>query len=105
METTHIFHLAASYKKSPIIHPPPEPPLATGPVVPSASGVSHQDVSAATSDVGSPIIRAAAAHMVFASRGSGGFITPEQVATVEAWATRGVLEALASFTVQVRDNT
>ena len=46
-----------------------------------------------------PRIRAAAAQMVFASRTSQDFITPEMVAEIEAWSGRAVLEALASFEI------
>ncbi|GBE78784.1 hypothetical protein SCP_0116770 [Sparassis crispa] len=37
--------------------------------------------------------------MVFASRTSQGFITPQQVGDVEAWAGRAVLEALTGFVI------
>ncbi|EIN14751.1 purine and uridine phosphorylase [Punctularia strigosozonata HHB-11173 SS5] len=45
-------------------------------------------------------IRAAAAQMVFAQRLSQDFITPEKVAELEAWAGKGVLDALVAFEIE-----
>ncbi|TFY69657.1 hypothetical protein EVJ58_g311 [Rhodofomes roseus] len=38
--------------------------------------------------------------MVFASRTSQDFITPETVAEIEAWSGRAVLEALVGFEIE-----
>ncbi|KAL6305742.1 purine and uridine phosphorylase [Sparassis latifolia] len=110
METFHILHLAASWPcDAPSIHIA-SPPLSTLPVSPAVSS-SHLP-SAQTQRAGvlpsarngklpvpGPRIRAAAAQMVFASRTSQGFITPQQVKDVEAWAGRAVLEALTGFVI------
>lgn len=56
--------------------------------------VSLEEVSSSRS-----VIRAAAAQMVFASRSSQDFISPEQVNEVEKWSGRGVLEALSKFDI------
>jgi uridine phosphorylase len=46
-----------------------------------------------------PALRAAAVHMVFAARRSNEFITPAGVLAAEAWASRGVLDALVQFPI------
>ncbi|KAI0791890.1 purine and uridine phosphorylase [Abortiporus biennis] len=114
METFHLLHLAASWpthKSS--SSPKPLPPLSNlgasptiaDPAVPSHQSHQHvpADVSTSATDghvlVPQPRIRAAAAQMVFAARGSGGFITPSQVDTLEEWCAVAVLDALASFKI------
>ncbi|KAG1898686.1 purine and uridine phosphorylase [Suillus fuscotomentosus] len=107
METFWIFHLAASWRgvkqSSSAVNPPP----ATVPVVPAFSGIpsrTSENVEVLLpSLVGNtssrPVIRAAAAQMVFASRSSQAFISPDQVNELEKWSGRGVLEALTKFGV------
>ena len=46
-------------------------------------------------------IRAAAVHMIFASRLSQEMIKPEAVVALEEWSGRAVLEAVAGFTLNV----
>ncbi|OCH88826.1 purine and uridine phosphorylase [Obba rivulosa] len=110
METFHILHLAASWPAFSHSASRVEPPLSALPVAPSiypSHPPSTQDephgVSVAAPDGHvlhpRPRIRAAAAQMVFASRVSEAFITPQHVAEVEAWSGRAVLEALASFSI------
>lgn len=115
METFWIFHLAASWRgvkqSSSAVNPPP----ATVPVVPAFSGIpsrTSENVEVLLpSLVGNtssrPVIRAAAAQMVFASRSSQAFISPDQVNELEKWSGRGVLEALTKFGVapEVRMST
>jgi uridine phosphorylase len=107
METFWIFHLAASWRGVKQSSSAVNPPLATVPVVPAFSGIPSgtsekvevllpsldQDTSSR------PVIRAAAAQMVFASRSSQAFISPDQVNELERWSGRGVLEALVNFGV------
>ncbi|KIJ63992.1 hypothetical protein HYDPIDRAFT_133286 [Hydnomerulius pinastri MD-312] len=103
METYWIFHLAASWKGFARPSPAVNPPLATGPVIPS-NDESNPDGAKFLGDtfvsrvekeeIPRPLIRAAAVQMVFASRSSQDFITPDRVLEVEAWCGRGVLEAL-----------
>ena len=111
METYHIFHLAASWKyAADTAFPTIVPPLSTAPVSPSitsahppstqadifnAKGVSNEQ----SHKVAEPRIRAAAAHMVFASRRSQDFITPTQVEELEAWCGAAVLHALIHFDI------
>jgi len=106
METFHIFHLAASWPGKFNTSKPAPPPLATSPVHPDMSQPSStQDpppdpsLSASEDIASSPKIKAAAAQMVFASRSSQDFITPEQVTELENWCARGVLEALRGFQI------
>lgn len=111
METYWVFHLAASWPG--VISPALGPPLIAGPVVSTASS-SHPETIRSTLRGSQPpenaaqqsSIRAAAVQMVFASRSSQDFITPEQVSKVEAWCGRGVLEALraADIPQSVRDS-
>jgi uridine phosphorylase len=103
METFWIFHLAASWRGVKQSSSAVNPPLATVPVVPASSeiprGTSEKVevlLPSLDEDTSSrPVIRAAAAQMVFASRSSQDFITPDQVNELEEWSGRGVLEALA----------
>ncbi|TBU25663.1 purine and uridine phosphorylase [Dichomitus squalens] len=112
METFHILHLAACW--APEVKPSSAeaPPLQHAPTEPSIPSAVHSpstqtkipDVVASSS--GSellrppPRIRAAAAQMVFASRTSQDFITPQDVAKIEAWTGHAVLEALAGIEIE-----
>ena len=111
METFHILHLASCWdieaqddaaEAPPVSHPPTAPSIS--PTHPPSAQTKVPDVAAST--VGSerlrppPRIRAASAQMVFASRTSQDFITPQQVATIEAWTGREVLEALAGLVIE-----
>ncbi|KAI0735989.1 purine and uridine phosphorylase [Earliella scabrosa] len=111
METFHILHLASCWdieaqddaaEAPPVSHPPTAPSIS--PTHPPSAQTKVPDVAAST--VGSerlrppPRIRAASAQMVFASRTSQDFITPQQVATIEAWTGRAVLEALAGLVIE-----
>jgi len=100
METFHLFHLAACYHKTLASCTFPPPPLTTTPVLPTVSpplpSRPHLDGPVNSED---SIIRAAAVHMVFASRTSQDFITPEQVSELETWAGKGVLDALSGFEI------
>jgi uridine phosphorylase len=65
---------------------PPQPPLtARSPRFPPLVPNTH--------------VRAAAAQMVFAQRASRAFIAPAEVAALEAWAGRGVLDALVGVEI------
>ncbi|KAI0933021.1 hypothetical protein AcW1_000038 [Taiwanofungus camphoratus] len=105
METFHILHLAASWPTSVPAEPAMTPPLSTLPVSPVISPLHTPSVQQQPRDLhnsatqGKPTshIKAAAAQMVFASRTSQEFITPQQVAELEAWCGRAVLEALVGF--------
>jgi len=107
METFWIFHLAASWRGVKQSSSAIDPPLATSPVVPAFSGKfsgtsEHIEGPNPTHDEDispRPVIRAAAAQMVFASRSSQDFISPEQVNQLENWSGRGVLEALCIFNI------
>ncbi|KIM86516.1 hypothetical protein PILCRDRAFT_96037 [Piloderma croceum F 1598] len=106
METFHIFHLATSWQGNFNSFKTVSPPLATSPVHPYISQPpSTQDPPPdLSSSVGEhatskPRIKAAAAQMVFASRLSQDFITPEQVTELENWCARGMLGALRGFEI------
>lgn len=102
METFWIFHLAASWRGVKQSSSAVNPPLATVPVVPASSAIPSGTsekvevlLPSLDEDTSSrPVIRAAAAQVVFASRSSQDFITPGQVNELEEWSGRGVLEAL-----------
>lgn len=96
-----MFHLAACWHNPKAPSSSPAPPLATGSVLPNISRASNPTQQPPTLALAAPdsIIRAAAAQMVFASRTSQDFITPQEVADLEAWTGRGVLEALSSFEI------
>lgn len=88
METFHLFHLAACWTGRGHASSAADPPLATSPVSPSLAHAKPAAVPPADTALlrfEGTTIRAAGAHMVFASRRSRDFITPEQVNEVEAW--------------------
>ncbi|KAI0353249.1 purine and uridine phosphorylase [Trametes cingulata] len=111
METFHILHLASCWHFEAHGASKEAPPLtrdATAPsIYPAHPPSTQSDIpDVATSAVGHkplrppPRIRAAAAQMVFASRTSQDFITPQEVASIEAWTGRAVLEALVGFEIE-----
>lgn len=86
METFHLYHLAKNYVP---IHSRPlggaEPPVSHEPVsvtLESTTGSAQARMPDKT-EASPPRIRAAAAQMVFASRLSRAFITPEEVLELE----------------------
>ncbi|KAF5371399.1 hypothetical protein D9615_009678 [Tricholomella constricta] len=101
METFHLYHLAACWSGRRVAAKAGEPPLTTGPVqpiisVPPALSVPASSPRLASSDT---VVRAAAAQMVFASRTSQDFITPDQVTELERWTGLGVLNALINLEI------
>lgn len=97
METFWLYHLAACWSgrkgtSGGIV----APPLATGPVQPTTSQPSTTSARAIPKALAGhdTVIRAAAAHLVFASRTSQDFITPSQVAVLEEWAAKVCLSFL-----------
>ncbi|KAI9062321.1 purine and uridine phosphorylase [Trametes sanguinea] len=111
METFHILHLASCWRPEAHEAATDAPPLsrdATAPsIYPAHPPSTQSDIpDVATSAVGHhplrppPRIRAAAAQMVFASRTSQDFISPQEVASIEAWAGRAVLEALVGLVIE-----
>ena len=98
METFHIFHLAASWQgTNSEAQAPHAPPLATLPVQPDISQSPSTQPSRPTARKSK--IKAAAAQMVFASRSSQDFITPEAVAELERWSGMAILETLRNFEI------
>ena len=112
METFHILHLAACWQDIGAKTGGAEaPPLHHAPTAPSIPPVHAPSTQTAIPDVAAsagggeplsppPRIRAAAAQMVFASRTSQDFITPQEVAAIEAWTGRAVLEALVGLEIE-----
>ncbi|KAJ7240392.1 uridine phosphorylase, partial [Mycena haematopus] len=100
METFWLYHLAACWNgrkgTSSGVH---APPLATGPVQPTTSQPSTANVIPKALAGHDTVIRAAAAHLVFASRTSQDFITPCEVTVLEEWTAKGVLDALVEMTI------
>ena len=87
METFHLYHLAACWGGRDLPSTASATPLTTGPVKPNISQPSSPLVIAPTPQIAlrDTVIRAAAAQMIFASRTSQDFITPEQVSELEKW--------------------
>ncbi|KAF8187871.1 hypothetical protein K438DRAFT_1594751, partial [Mycena galopus ATCC 62051] len=98
METFWLFHLAACWR---LLTPSSTraPPLATGPVQPTTSKPSTANAIPKALAGHDTVIRAAAAHLVFASRTSQDFITPSEVTVLEEWAAKGVLDALVEMSI------
>lgn len=87
METFHLYHLAKCWSGGQPGRAVPAIPLTTGPVRPATSktppvGEATLERPLAGKDT---VIRAAAVHLVYASRLSQGFITPSEVNTLEDW--------------------
>ncbi|TEB22421.1 purine and uridine phosphorylase [Coprinellus micaceus] len=98
METFHLYHLAKCWSGGQPGRAVPAIPLTTGPVRPATSktppvGEATLERPLAGKDT---VIRAAAVHLVYASRLSQGFITPSEVNALEDWTGLGVLTALAN---------
>lgn len=91
METFHLLHLAACWTGRTVASRLASSgiPLTTGPVVPVIAQpqnlTQQQQPPAAPPSLPNTVIRAAAVHMVFASRKSRDFITPQQVQELEYW--------------------
>lgn len=86
METFHLFHLAACWVGRTVSPEVGSTPLTTGPVTPVIESSSPtQHLRRAPPPLPNSVIRAAATHMVFASRKSRDFITPQQVDELEHW--------------------
>ncbi|KAG2357708.1 nucleoside phosphorylase domain-containing protein [Suillus spraguei] len=100
METFWIFHLAASWRGVKQSSSAINSPLALSEIPSGTSEKVEVILPSLDKDTSSrPVIRAAAVHMVFASRSSQAFISPDQVNELEKWSGRGVLEALVRFGV------
>ena len=87
METFHLYHLAKCWSGGQPEQAVPIVPLATGPVRPAVSktppaGEATLERPLAGKDT---VIRAAAVHLVYASRTSQDFITPSEVSALEDW--------------------
>ncbi|KAG9311237.1 hypothetical protein JVU11DRAFT_8314 [Chiua virens] len=102
METYWIFHLAASWRSGLTPSPALNPRFAAGSLFPIATSLDPESALTAPpvmDTIPRPSIRAAAVQMVFASRSSREFITPELVTTLEAWCGQAVLEALCAMDI------
>ncbi|KAJ6480275.1 nucleoside phosphorylase domain-containing protein [Mycena sanguinolenta] len=101
METFWLYHLAACWNgRKAVSSGSTAPPLATSPVQPTTSQPTTANSTPKTLAGHATVIRAAAAHLVFASRTSQDFITPNEVAVLEEWTAKGVLDALVEMTVE-----
>ncbi|KAF5346408.1 hypothetical protein D9758_012763 [Tetrapyrgos nigripes] len=100
METHHLYHLAACWGRSSTAQTTQPPPLATGPVNPSTEDTpASQSTPIAQLARPDTSIKASAAQMVFASRTSRDFITPEQVKEMEHWTGKAILDALKCMNI------
>ncbi|EGG04899.1 uncharacterized protein MELLADRAFT_37196 [Melampsora larici-populina 98AG31] len=87
METPHLFHLAAIASHDPSQFQP-----------------THQSAKESVGfEVGRGIIRAAAAHMTFAGRVGGEFISPERTELLENFAGKACLETLIRQSIQIEN--
>jgi hypothetical protein len=103
METFQLLYLAACWRGETQSSNATPPPLTTAPgfaTVPELSGSQDRATRSTMPVERDPVIRAAAAQLVFASRTSERFITPQEVTELEAWTGRGVLEAVTSFQIE-----
>lgn len=105
METYHLLHLALSWPtQSPRATKQTPPPISSHPAALSTTESDNSSTQTPPTAVANipfqPVIRAAAAQMVFAARGSKDFITPEQVESLEGWCARAMLDALTSFEIE-----
>lgn len=97
-----MFHLAASWHGRTTSSELPPPSTTSSVLLEMSQPSSTQPplpLHILEDPVCKPKIRAAAAQMVFASRSSQEFITPEHVVQLEDWTGQGVLEALRGFDI------
>ena len=112
METFHLLHLASVWRPRPsegTADPSKAPvPPTTSPVMPAVSVAPTVQVSApgsaetkptVTAGHGSWRIRAASVQMIFANRVTQDFIDPQQVAELESWSGRAVLQTLVEVNI------
>jgi len=86
METFHLYHLARAWSGTGSEPPATDSPLTAGPVKPDVVSQPKATTQPARPLAGKDsVIRAAAVHLVFASRTSQDFITPEEVTELERW--------------------
>jgi uridine phosphorylase len=90
METFHLFHLASCWRSQDT----GSNPVAVLSTTPDISAKQNEPSAS------KPAIKAAAAQLVFASRTSQAFITPQHVAELEAWTGRGILDAIGTFEIK-----
>ncbi|KAF9472641.1 uridine phosphorylase [Pholiota conissans] len=103
MESFHLMHLAACWTGRTVTKGKKDAtPLTTGPVKPIIAPTSSVTQQTLTAPLVLPntVIRAAAIHMVFASRKSRDFITPQQVEEIERWTGEGALNALINIEIR-----
>ena len=116
METFHLFHLASVWKQPrPQLDPQvetlstndiPPPPNHFPALTSNLSGKTEPPNATQTtfnpnpeSDITPFCIRAASAQMIFASRTTQDFISPQLVDKVQSWTGEAVLETLANFRI------
>ncbi|KAH8827676.1 purine and uridine phosphorylase [Flagelloscypha sp. PMI_526] len=101
METHHLYHLAAIWARPPrtSIASSGAAPISAGPVNPSTSPQLSSLSGNSSVRLADPssVIRAAAVQIIFASRLTQDFITPEAVGIAEEWTGKAVLDALVGF--------
>ncbi|KAF5346483.1 hypothetical protein D9756_010040 [Leucocoprinus leucothites] len=99
METFHLYHLASCWTGRVSRHQEGAPPLTTTAVQPVVIGQDsiNQPLSARPLVSGNPSMRAAAVHLVFASRLSQDFIAPDQIEQTSI--IKAVLDALVGFEI------
>jgi hypothetical protein len=97
METFHLLHLASCWRSPSVIPVSAASPQLSRPVQPTIPQTSPTQNDAVGRQ---PAIRAAAAQLVFASRSSQEFITPQHVAELEAWTGQAVLDAMSTFEIE-----
>lgn len=115
METFHILHLAAnwsnyhcltSHNDAPVDgHQAQNTPVFHGPTSIASSSQNQLAVPAPSIPITQSRIRAASVQMVFASRTSQDFITPDTVVRIQDWTGKAALEALSQLgsDIDVRD--
>ncbi|TRM58490.1 nucleoside phosphorylase domain-containing protein [Schizophyllum amplum] len=97
METFHLYHLAHSWGLKRTLPVKPSIADAAGSTKSNDANLAESGARVAEPDT---VIRVAAAQIVFASRSSRAFVSPERVGQVERWAGMGVLNALAGVEIE-----
>jgi len=107
MESFHLLHLASIWR--PTSDAPSPTLLQPSLSMPPAHEPAHLSIQSSNGDrlkastphptPGESRIRAAAVHMVFASRSSQDMITPEEVKELEEWTGIAILKAITSFEI------
>ena len=102
MEVFHLLHLAAIWRPQALAIAAQPAQLTTtsiSPETPSPPATDPQSDASRSQGSSQPMIRAAAALLVFANRTTQEYIAPQLVLELEKWSGRAILETLCAVVI------